>query len=279
MKLILTADVANLGGPGDTVEVKDGYGRNFLLPRGLAIVATRGAEKQVEGIRRAQEARRVRDLDHANEIKQAIEGLGSVSLTGEDRRPLRQAVRLGHPGRRRRRGKSAGGPAVDKRSVELPKAHIKAVGKHTVASGCTPTSPSSSTSRSSPADTGPTRTPTDHVDGPGPVACPTSRCRRAEVGCRLAVRDRRAGEQVDSPADSARTAASTCMTDRVLHARGRLATRRDIFIHRHAHRPYLQLVVQQELSSGSPQVHTTGLNPRSPQVCIIPSSFVPATRP
>ena len=45
MKLILTADVDNLGVPGDTVEVKDGYGRNYLLPRGLAIVATRGAEK------------------------------------------------------------------------------------------------------------------------------------------------------------------------------------------------------------------------------------------
>lgn len=81
MKLILTADVDNLGAPGDTVEVKDGYGRNYLLPRGLAIVATRGAEKQVEGIRRAQEARRVRDLDHANELKQAIERLESVSLS------------------------------------------------------------------------------------------------------------------------------------------------------------------------------------------------------
>ena len=42
MKLILTADVANLGAPGDIVEVKDGYGRNYLLPRKLAIVATRG---------------------------------------------------------------------------------------------------------------------------------------------------------------------------------------------------------------------------------------------
>jgi len=40
MKLILTADVDHLGGVGETVEVKDGYGRNFLLPRGLAIVAS-----------------------------------------------------------------------------------------------------------------------------------------------------------------------------------------------------------------------------------------------
>src|SRR6187431_194346 len=81
MKLILTADVSGLGAPGDTVEVKDGYGRNYLLPRGLAITASRGAQKQVEGIRRAQDARRVRDLGHANELKQALEGLESVTLT------------------------------------------------------------------------------------------------------------------------------------------------------------------------------------------------------
>ncbi|HTI22044.1 MAG TPA: bL9 family ribosomal protein, partial [Kutzneria sp.] len=45
MKLILTTDVSGLGGPGDLVEVKDGYGRNYLLPRGFAILATRGAQK------------------------------------------------------------------------------------------------------------------------------------------------------------------------------------------------------------------------------------------
>ena len=45
MKLILTAAVDHLGIPGEIVEVKDGYGRNYLLPRGLAIVATRGAQR------------------------------------------------------------------------------------------------------------------------------------------------------------------------------------------------------------------------------------------
>ncbi len=131
MKLILTADVDNLGAPGDTVEVKDGYGRNYLLPRGLAIVATRGAEKQVEGIRRAQDARRVRDLGHAQELKTAIEGLESVSLsvktagTGKlfgsvTAADIAAAV------------KTAGGPVLDKRSIELPKSHIKSTGKHSV---------------------------------------------------------------------------------------------------------------------------------------------------
>lgn len=132
MKLILTADVDNLGAPGDTVEVKDGYGRNYLLPRGLAIVASRGAQKQVEGIRRAQEARRVRDLDHANELKQAIEGLESVSLavktagTGKLFGSVTQSDVAAAV-------KAAGGPVIDKRSIELPKAHIKTTGKHGIA--------------------------------------------------------------------------------------------------------------------------------------------------
>jgi large subunit ribosomal protein L9 len=133
MKLILTADVAHLGGPGDTVEVKDGYGRNFLLPRGLAIVASRGAEKQVEGIRRSQEARRVRSLDHANELKQAIEGLAGVTLTvktaGDSGKLFGSVTASDVAGAI----KAAGGPVVDKRSIELPKAHIKATGKHAVA--------------------------------------------------------------------------------------------------------------------------------------------------
>ncbi|MGW0046436.1 50S ribosomal protein L9 [Nocardia cyriacigeorgica] len=131
MKLILTADVDNLGAPGDTVEVKDGYGRNYLLPRGLAIVASRGAQKQVEGIRRAQDARRVRDLDHANELKQAIEGLESVSLsvktagTGKLFGSVTQADVAAAV-------KSVGGPVLDKRSIDLPKSHIKSTGKHKI---------------------------------------------------------------------------------------------------------------------------------------------------
>ncbi|MCF8572022.1 50S ribosomal protein L9 [Gordonia sp. HY002] len=131
MKLILTAAVENLGEAGDLVEVRDGYGRNFLLPRNLAIPATRGAEKQVEGIRRAQEARSVRDLDHANEIKQALEGLESVALTVKthDSGKLFGSVSAGDVAGAIR---TAGGPAVDKRNVSLPKGHIKAVGSYPV---------------------------------------------------------------------------------------------------------------------------------------------------
>ncbi len=65
MKIILTQEVANLGAPGDIVEVADGYGRNYLVPQGLAILATSGAEKQVATIKRARDVREVRDLGHA----------------------------------------------------------------------------------------------------------------------------------------------------------------------------------------------------------------------
>ncbi len=74
MKLILTQEVDGLGSPGDVVEVRDGYGRNFLVPRGLGVRWTRGGEKQIESIKAARASREVRDLDHAKEIKAKLEG-------------------------------------------------------------------------------------------------------------------------------------------------------------------------------------------------------------
>ena len=132
MKLILTSDVDHLGSVGETVEVKDGYGRNFLLPRGLAIVASRGAEKQVADIRRARDTKQVRDLEHANEIKTALEGLGPVALavrTASDSGKLFGSVTAGAVVTAIRK---ASGPNLDKRVVRLPKGHIKAVGSHPV---------------------------------------------------------------------------------------------------------------------------------------------------
>jgi len=74
MKLILTHEVTGLGAPGDVVEVKDGYGRNFLIPRGFAIRWTRGGEKQIDSIKKARSSRAVHDLDKAKEIKATLEG-------------------------------------------------------------------------------------------------------------------------------------------------------------------------------------------------------------
>ena len=74
MKLILTQEVTGLGSAGDIVEVRDGYGRNYLVPRGFAIRWTRGGEKTIQSIKAARSSREVRDLDHANEIKAKLEG-------------------------------------------------------------------------------------------------------------------------------------------------------------------------------------------------------------
>lgn len=130
MKLILTSTVDKLGIAGDIVEVRNGYGRNYLVPQGKAIVWSRGAEKQIEGIKRARDAREIRGVEHAQEIRAQIEGLtvkvaaraaesGSLfgAVTAND---LAQAV------------KKAGGPAVDKRAVSFAKP-VKAVGNHTAA--------------------------------------------------------------------------------------------------------------------------------------------------
>lgn len=131
MKLILTAAVENLGAPGEIVEVKDGYGRNYLLPRGLAIQATRGAQKEIKEIQRAQEARQIRDLDHAHEVREQLDGLEGVTVKVRTSKSgklfgsvknsdIASAV------------KAAGGPVLDNRSVELPKGMIKSTGNYQV---------------------------------------------------------------------------------------------------------------------------------------------------
>lgn len=130
-KIILTTDVANLGGPGDLVEVRDGYARNFLLPRGYAIVANKGAEKNVQTIRRAQESRRIRDLDHAKEIKATLEGLGDVTVAAKAASGSKKLFGSVTTSDIVSAIKSAGGPQLDKRIIELDD-HIKTVGKHTV---------------------------------------------------------------------------------------------------------------------------------------------------
>lgn len=129
MKLILTQEVAGLGSAGDVVEVRDGYGRNYLIPRGVAIAWTRGAQKQVDSIRRARDSREIADLDTAREIKGRLESS-----------PIRLAAKAGDAGRLFGAVTAAdivsavtqaGGPAVDKRRIEVGRP-IKNVGSHQV---------------------------------------------------------------------------------------------------------------------------------------------------
>jgi large subunit ribosomal protein L9 len=78
MKLILTQEVTGLGAPGDVVEVKDGYGRNFLIPRRFAIRWTRGGERTIDSIKAARSSREIRDLDKAKQIKASLENAAVV---------------------------------------------------------------------------------------------------------------------------------------------------------------------------------------------------------
>lgn len=129
MKLILTQEVSGVGAPGDIVDVTDGYGRNYLVPRGFAIPWTKGGEKQIAQIKRARDVREVRDLGHAKEIKGQLEAL-SVRLpakAGDGGRlfgsvtaaDIASAV------------KAAGGPDIDRRRIELS-GHIKSTGTHSI---------------------------------------------------------------------------------------------------------------------------------------------------
>src|SRR3954468_5689015 len=129
MKLILTQEVTGLGAPGDVVEVKDGYGRNFLVPRGAAIRRTRGAEKTVESIKKARGARAVRDHDSAETIKARLEAS-----------PVQVKVRAGAGGRLfgavtvtdiADALTEASGQAVDKRTIAVGNP-IKTLGSHEV---------------------------------------------------------------------------------------------------------------------------------------------------
>lgn len=127
MKLILMESVSGLGGPGDVVETKDGYARNYLFPRRLAIPWTRGGEKQIAGIRRARRAREIRDLGHAKEVRDELESLR-----------IRLSVRTGQSGKLFGSVTVAdvvgavsagGGPSLDKRAVAMPRP-IRELGSH-----------------------------------------------------------------------------------------------------------------------------------------------------
>ncbi|MEY4424218.1 MAG: hypothetical protein RLZZ258_1321 [Actinomycetota bacterium] len=72
-KLILTNEVSGLGSAGDVVEVKNGYARNYLLPRGFAVLWTKGGEKQVESIKAARDARAIATVEEAQSLKAALE--------------------------------------------------------------------------------------------------------------------------------------------------------------------------------------------------------------
>ncbi len=82
MKVILNADIDSLGRKGEIVEVASGYARNFLLPRKLALAATKGATRQAEAMTKAREER---DRVEREKYEGLITQIGSKPLTLEAR--------------------------------------------------------------------------------------------------------------------------------------------------------------------------------------------------
>ncbi|MFE9257399.1 50S ribosomal protein L9 [Streptomyces sp. NPDC006879] len=129
MKIILTHEVSGLGGAGDVVEVKDGYARNYLVPRGFAIRWTKGGEKDVAQIRRARKIHEIATIEQANEVKAKLEGVKVrlVTRSGDAGRLFGSVT----PADIATAIEAAGGPKVDKRRVELA-APIKTLGSYQV---------------------------------------------------------------------------------------------------------------------------------------------------
>lgn len=126
-KVILTNEVSGLGSAGDVVEVKNGFARNYLVPKGFATPWTRGGEKQVEQIKSARAAREHATIEEAQDLKLKLEA-----------QPLKLTVKAGREGRLFGSVKTQdiadavseqGLGSLDKRVIEIPTA-IKAVGEH-----------------------------------------------------------------------------------------------------------------------------------------------------
>ena len=126
-KLILTHEVTGLGAPGDVVDVKNGFARNYLIPQGFAVAWTRGGEKQIESIKAARVAREHATAEEAQDLKARLQA-ATVTLS----------VKAGAEGRLFGSVKTsdiadavaaAGLGAVDKRKIEIT-APIKGVGDH-----------------------------------------------------------------------------------------------------------------------------------------------------
>jgi large subunit ribosomal protein L9 len=126
-KVILIHEVSGLGSAGDVIDVKNGYARNYLIPQGFGVAWSRGGEKQVEQIRSARNARELKTIEEAKDMKARLE---AVKIT--------LPVKTGTGGRLFGSVKPAdvanavsaqGVGTIDKRKVEITSA-IKLTGEH-----------------------------------------------------------------------------------------------------------------------------------------------------
>ncbi|GAA4834461.1 50S ribosomal protein L9 [Garicola koreensis] len=127
-KLILTQEVTGLGAAGDVVDVKNGYARNYLLPRGYAMAWTKGGQKDVERLRAARRAREIATVEEAQAVAEKLQA-----------KPVSVMVKTGESGRLfgtvgaaqvAEAVEAEGLGSIDKRTVEIPE-RIKSTGSYT----------------------------------------------------------------------------------------------------------------------------------------------------
>ena len=129
MKVVLTQDVKAQGKKGQLIDVSDGYARNFLLPKGLAVIADNKALNEIKGREESEKHKAEVELANAKETAAKLEGitLKFQNQAGADGRlygsvtskEIAEAL------------KAEFGITVDKRKIQLPEA-LKVFGKHTV---------------------------------------------------------------------------------------------------------------------------------------------------
>ena len=127
-RIILTHDVAHLGEAGDVVEVKDGYARNYLVPRKLATPWTKGAQRQIDQMAEARRKRAIASLDQAQAARAwLVENVITVAAAAGANGRLFGAITTAELVEA---VKSVGGPALDRRKIEVVPP-IKSTGRHT----------------------------------------------------------------------------------------------------------------------------------------------------
>ena len=128
MKIILKEDLEKLGKAGDVVQVKDGYARNFLVPRNLAVVATKGSLASIEKILKEKQLRENKRKKEALALKDKVEGISCTAevLVGEEDKVFGSVTAIEIS-----RMLKDKGFFIDKRSIEMEEP-IKALGVFSV---------------------------------------------------------------------------------------------------------------------------------------------------
>ncbi|NMB38456.1 MAG: 50S ribosomal protein L9 [Firmicutes bacterium] len=129
MKVILQKDLKNLGKEGDIVDVAEGYGRNYLLPRGLAVEATEGNIRQVKTEKQAQKQKKAREIEEAQVIAERINGqkLQISTTVGEGGKLFGSITNQEIAQRLKKQYKVE----IDKRKIDLAEP-IKSLGKYPI---------------------------------------------------------------------------------------------------------------------------------------------------